>query len=166
MSSAGDWLADVVPTRPPNRGRPAQTPGEPKSRLRKLECPGCGFIARASAGALARSGAPSCGCGDRMEIATLRDRVAVGDPDALAELERCELASAGAQLERAAKREQRENGTGYATRATPCSVCGRFKSRPADVCGHCGDAPARYGATPAETRAMAREHNRGAGYDR
>lgn len=55
-------------------------------RLRKIECPapGCGFIAQVSRGALVRCGFPTCGCGERMQLAHMRDR-AVVEYDALAE---------------------------------------------------------------------------------
>lgn len=70
------WLGDL-PAERPQIGRPAKVPGQPQTRLRKIHCEACGFIARTTRGALIRSGLPSCGCGERMTLADLRDRAAV-----------------------------------------------------------------------------------------
>jgi hypothetical protein len=109
-----DWLGDVAAA-PVTRGRPAARPGHPKTRSRKLECHGCGFIARASRGALVRAGMPSCGCGERMALADLRDRAAV-DWDALA----AELESYGRGAYDAAMRE-----LGYTDMIAPRDTGGR-----------------------------------------
>ncbi len=45
--------------------------------------------------------------------------------------------------ESAAKRAEAESRQGFASRAN-CGVCGRFKSEPAEICGHCGDAPLQH----------------------
>lgn len=45
--------------------------------------------------------------------------------------------------ERRAKREEQESRRGFNSRAN-CSSCGRFKSKPADVCGHCGLDPVQH----------------------
>lgn len=31
-----------------------------------------------------------------------------------------------------------------------CFVCGRFKSRPSSICGHCGDDPVSFNGDPYE----------------
>lgn len=79
-----DWLGGTAaPVEIPRaRGGRKRTNGA-GDRSRKLECPDCGFIARCSAGALNRAGFPLCGCGARLELANLRDRVQL-DYDALA----------------------------------------------------------------------------------
>lgn len=56
-----------------------------KTRLRKIECEECGFIARAAAGALRHAGMPTCGCGGATVVPELRDLVDI-DPDAFEEL--------------------------------------------------------------------------------
>ena len=58
-------------------GRPAT---DHRGRLRKIECPVCGFIARASAAALRAAGVPVCGCGEPMQVPQLRDLERI-DPD-------------------------------------------------------------------------------------
>ena len=58
-------------------GRPAK---DHRGRLRKIECPACGFIARASAAALRAAGMPLCGCGEPMAVPELRDLERI-DPD-------------------------------------------------------------------------------------
>ena len=58
-------------------GRPAK---DHRGRLRKIECPACGFIARASAAALRAAGVPVCGCGEPMQVPQLRDLERI-DPD-------------------------------------------------------------------------------------
>ena len=39
------------------------------TRMVKMECPSCGFICRASQTAIEGSGLPTCGCGERLNIA-------------------------------------------------------------------------------------------------
>ena len=66
------WLGDL-PAEPVNPGgRPAKSQ---TGRMRKVLCSACGCIVYASAAALTRSGIPSCGCGEPMRIANLRDRL-------------------------------------------------------------------------------------------
>jgi hypothetical protein len=60
-------------------GRPAKGHS---GRQRKARCPSCGFIAYASVSAYVRAGMPTCGCGERMELANLRDVVAI-EPERL-----------------------------------------------------------------------------------
>src|SRR2546421_11131091 len=59
---------------------PKQTTGRPAKdhagRQRKLYCAECGFIAYSTREALRRCGFPSCGCGELLRLANLRDRVA------------------------------------------------------------------------------------------
>lgn len=132
------------------------------SRSRKLACGSCGFIARTTLGALERSGYPTCGCGERLELADFADRVKVGDADALAAAD----AQAGAELERidraAVRRAEREANHGFRARAVNCAVCGRFKRRPADTCSHCGDVPTQHGSDAGDVASF----NRGYGYAR
>jgi hypothetical protein len=132
--------------------------------MRKIECDECGAILYGSASALTRSGLPSCPCGGEYVIPNLRDRLAVGDPEAIAHVEEVALAEAGQRLERDARRAEREQSSGFTTRAANCGVCGRFKPRPADRCDYCGDEPATFGATAGERREAERIHNRGQGY--
>lgn len=47
-------------------------------RQRKLECPSCGFIARASRGAVQTVGLPTCACGEPMVLPELRDLLELG----------------------------------------------------------------------------------------
>lgn len=68
-----DFLGDVVHVRKTG-GRPAK--GH-VGRQRKVHCEGCGVILYGSMAALTRSGLPVCGCGERMQLANLRDRAAV-----------------------------------------------------------------------------------------
>jgi hypothetical protein len=50
-----------------------------------------------------------------------------------------------AELEdRRLTREEAAGERGYSRKSIPCFVCGRFKARPSDVCGHCGDDPGSY----------------------
>ena len=61
--------------------------GKSKSRLLKVECPGCGVILRGSASALRTSGMPVCGCGERFEMSAPASLMLV-DPDAYDQLVR------------------------------------------------------------------------------
>jgi hypothetical protein len=95
--SESAWLGDIVP--------PATTPaGRPNKghtgRMRKVHCEACGVILYGSRAALQRSGLPSCGCGEPMTLANLRDR-AVVEWDAL----EAELRSYGRDAYNAAMRE-------------------------------------------------------------
>ncbi len=45
--------------------------------MRKVHCPLCGVIVYASAGALKRSGMPTCGCGEPLQLANMRDRAVI-----------------------------------------------------------------------------------------
>jgi hypothetical protein len=97
MSLETDWLGDAAsPSRNPG-GRPAK--GH-RGRQRKLRCERCGFIAYSSASALERAGRPTCGCGEPMVLANLRDR-AIVEWD---QLER-ELSKLGERAFNAAMRE-------------------------------------------------------------
>jgi Na+-translocating ferredoxin:NAD+ oxidoreductase RNF subunit RnfB len=64
----------------------ARKPGRPakshSGRQRKASCPSCGFICYASASAYQHAGLPTCGCGEPLVIANLRDLITV-DPEAL-----------------------------------------------------------------------------------
>lgn len=93
------WLGDIPTESTPSApvGRPAKSYS---GRMRKVHCVGCGCIVYASRGALQRSGLPACGCGERMQLANLRDRAAV-EWDALA----AELESYGRDAYDAAMRE-------------------------------------------------------------
>jgi hypothetical protein len=92
------WLGDTVP--PVARGKVGRPAKDHSGRQRKVYCQRCGFIAYASRRALQRAGMPSCGCGESLQIANLRDRAAV-EWDALAE----ELESYGRDAYDAAMRE-------------------------------------------------------------
>jgi hypothetical protein len=65
-----------------NPGKPGRPAKGHKGRQRKASCPGCGFIVYASASAYTRTGMPTCGCGTPMELANLRDVVAI-EPERL-----------------------------------------------------------------------------------
>ena len=67
------WLGTAVPSRNPG-GRPVKNRS---GKLRKVHCELCGVILYASASALQRSGLPTCGCGEPMVLANLRDRAIV-----------------------------------------------------------------------------------------
>lgn len=111
MSAIADpWLGEVAQPHK-SGGRPAK--GH-VGRQRKVHCERCGFIAYASRGALQRSGLPSCGCGEPMTLANLRDRAAV-EWDAL----EAELRSYGRETFNSAMRElgepvERESGGEWA----------------------------------------------------
>jgi hypothetical protein len=64
----------------------ARGPGRPakghSGRMRKAECSACGFIVYASAAAYTRAGMPTCGCGEAMALANLRD-IAELEPERL-----------------------------------------------------------------------------------
>lgn len=69
------------------------------------------------------------------------------DLETLTELAEKELA------EREGRRHDRlrgAQGRGLRRRSFPCLICGRFKTMPADVCGHCGDDPVSHNATSKE----------------
>jgi hypothetical protein len=134
-------------------GRPRTNGAGYRANRGRLECQSCGFICRASAGALERSGRPSCGCG-------------AGPLALTSELEAHELeCEESAQRERLEVRRyrahEREQSSGYETHAYRCDGCGRYRSRPADRCEYCGDSKAVYG--PDEQRDR-REVNRAYGY--
>jgi hypothetical protein len=138
-----DFLADIAGTEERAKrcagGRP-QTNGSGYRSVR-LECPQCGLICRTTRGALAR-GSLTC-CGVPLEVD------APADDDTRA---------AGDALERLAARALRDDSSGYTSRAANCGVCGRFKSRPSDVCGFCGDEPTQYGSGRAERAGYDREY--------
>jgi hypothetical protein len=138
-------------TRKRAHGRPVST-GAGCRQLKLVCSAGCGFIARATRGALERSGMPVCGCGAELELESEQLASADGARGEL-ELERISVA--------AARREQREQSSGYRTGACNCASCGRFKARPADVCEYCGDDPAPYGRDRAREQ---REYDQGRGY--
>lgn len=55
------------------------------SRLRKIECPGCGCILYGSAAAIRTAGLPGCACGGTFTVPLLRD-LEVIDPDGFEQL--------------------------------------------------------------------------------
>lgn len=59
--------------------------------------------------------------------------------------------------ERRARREMREQNSGFRTSPWPCDDCGHPKHRPADRCEACGDDPVPLGIDP-------RDFNRARGY--
>lgn len=105
------------------------------TRLRKAECPACGYIVRVSRKWLAM-GLPTCACGATMESA-----------DYWAELEaelreEHELAEWQAKDARAAQRNRgalpaATRGDGYRD-AVQCQGCRRFVAHKMAVCGSCG----------------------------
>jgi hypothetical protein len=157
-----DFLADMAELEQREAQREAQRKrahGRPRStgagcRQLKLVCSaGCGFIARATRGALERHGMPVCGCGAELELEC--EQLAAADS-----------ARAGLELERvsvaAARRDTREQSSGYRTGACNCASCGRFKPKPADVCEYCGDEPAPYSS--ADPQRERREYDQAHGY--
>lgn len=94
MSTEADWLAGSEQSLAIHRGGRARVNGTGDRNL-KLECPACGFTARASAGAVrAAGGLPTCACGSPLELPVLRDRFRL-DPDGLQdELERAGFSAA------------------------------------------------------------------------
>lgn len=48
---------------------PSRPTKKQPTRMIKMECQSCGFIARASRSAIERAGLPTCGCGGNIEIA-------------------------------------------------------------------------------------------------
>jgi hypothetical protein len=126
---ATDWLggAPALPTPNPG-GRPAK--GH-VGYQRKIHCEACGFIAYVTRAALLRSGFPTCGCGEPLALANLRDRAAV-EWDAL----NAELRSYGRDAYDAAMRElgfagmveprKRPAGSGLVQHRCEASGCHKF----------------------------------------
>lgn len=112
-----------------------RAPGRPskghKGRQRKLACPACGFIAYASAGAVIAAGIPTCGCGQPMTVANLRDLEKI-DPDGFEQL----LGSLSVKARNAAMRELgytdaiERRSPGRRTRQPQCAHtdCSRFRA--------------------------------------
>jgi len=134
-------------------GRPLTSGAGYRANRGRLECTSCGFIARASLGALERSGVPSCGCGAGPLVLSSELAAAADETRGALELERVSVA--------AARGAAREGSSGYRSGSCNCASCGAFKRRPADKCTLCGDEPAQYGPDP---DAIARELNRSVGY--
>lgn len=61
------------------------------------------------------------------------------------------------RMERRARREIREQFSGFRTEPWPCDDCGHPKYRPAERCDHCGDEPVPIGIDP-------NDYNRARGY--
>lgn len=102
------------------------------TRMRKIECFGCGCIVRMTRAAMERSGVPTCGCGGTMMPEDIEDAAAVLDdatlsqhPQWIADMER---------EDRAAQREARRGGLGARFQ---CGGCCRFIPTVSHGCG-CG----------------------------
>lgn len=123
-----------------------------RAGLHRLEC-ACGNYAYATVAACETHGRPWCGsCQAPMMPVELELCAILEVRDAPVVLE-AEQAMAAA-IDRAATRAHR--GDGRATHmAARCGSCHKFKSRPSDTCGWCGDNPVRVGQDPRE---FDREH--------
>jgi hypothetical protein len=107
------------------------------TRMRKIECPGCGLILRGSRNPLLASGLPTCGCGCAMQWADAEDAYACLNGDELyahplvQELERAE--------DRRLYREQHSHG-GAGSRSTvgQCGGCRKPITATNEDCARCG----------------------------